>query len=255
MNKTTQEQFAELIALTQLHITQEYAKSDWINSDTETVQFFKGLKKAVSKPIVELPKPPISKKPMIVKEESAPKITEEKPKAQPIKPSKFELEPVQEVTQVDFNEMRQILAQHFPQQVVLDEIPNHNEAKASFLIPEVVVLALNENAKYHAFLSNLSKAINRQIAPAELLSAQVWEKGENWEEFLKSEKLRLVIVSDRTLHALPNLMKLYRENAKMAKQYLGRVPVQLLPDIGVYFQRPQLKVDLWKAIQKVASSQ
>lgn len=166
----------------------------------------------------------------------------------------FELDPILEVAATDLSEMRKIVTEKLPMQPILDDVPSDQEAKkinsawqTEVFIPAVVILSCNEVSKQKAFLNNIVCAIQHNLAPAALFSAQKFEL-DGWNTLLQAKELRLIIASDYAIHALPGLMKHYREVQKQGKFYLDKVPLCLLSDVSLYFKEPHLKLPLWKAI-------
>lgn len=178
---------------------------------------------------------------------------------QPIKTSKkkselFTLEPMLESASSDFSEIRKIVTERFSTLTLLDDIPSdagarkiNNAWQAEIVISEVVILSFNEAFKQKAFLNNMAWAICQHLAPASVLSAQKFEL-DGWNALLQAKELRLIIASDYAIHAMPGLMKHYREAQKQGKFYLDKVPLCLLSDLSLYLKEPHLKLPLWKAI-------
>lgn len=280
MTKSAQQQYKELLALCQIHLSQEFPSNCWIPIDPATYATFK--RSAPPKPAEEkkapipvptqinpLPLPSPVKTathtpPPPVKEAPPEKITAPAPqkvsakvvveeKRIPTTPSsQLTLDPVKTLTTVDLSDIRKIIAEKFPQQQILDAIPSDEEArrvhsawKLAATVPAVVVLSFNESSNEKAFLQKMTSAIEQKLAPAAVISAQGIE---DWDHFLKSKGLRLIIASTHGLEAVPEAMKHYREFPKQARSQLGKVALCPLPDISLYLREPQLKHALWSAI-------
>lgn len=276
------EQYAELVALTQLFLLREFSIKDKQITDPQTYTFFKTQlpKEPIQCPSIQPvsikttpPKPTVNSMPLTPPSPiaSLPPIT---PPPEPAKPepqiekpiapapmikknSVIAFEPLPHPVPVDFHEIKQIFKEHFSHYPILEEIPSDQQAKTiknawqiEQNIPPIIILSFNEQEKSRAFLHAIADAISRHLAPARVLSGPQIEKEKKWDLVLKSKELRLVIASDYGLYLLPELMKCYKEAPKQAKHYLYQTPLLLLSDLTLYLKEPQLKPLLWKAICK-----
>lgn len=297
-----QEQYAELLALTRLHLTQHYEAKAAKMTDLDTYTFFRRCaqqqKEQSSKPssaphpsaapttqtkqgspppmrpplppklsqievvsktvsispdkehktILSHPIEPIPEKKIATQENTAAENKEKKLK------SLFELEPLQPAAKVDFGDIQNIIAEHFPAQKILHEIPSDAAVKIHPLdhviaSAEVLILSFSEDPQQMEFLMKLANAICVRLkSRAEVISARDLEHESQWGTLLKSKALRLVIASGHLIHAYPKLMQHYREEPKKAKFYVGKIPLCLYSDISLYFKEPALKLSLWKSV-------
>ena len=152
----------------------------------------------------------------------------------------------------DFTEMRTFFKEKLPNVLLSETIADDSEAKIlaqRWKAPpaEIVVLSFSDHPREKAFLTNLSFALNQCFGSAKLISATKVEEEKGWDQLLKAKNLRLVIASHNSLHALPELMKLYHEEAS-GKHKLGRTQLFLLSDLSLYMQQPSLKASLWREL-------
>lgn len=271
---TTQEQYAELLALTQLHLLQEFALTEWVEADPKTQAFFQAdiKKQAIPVPVapvhiaketIPVPVKPAAPPPVKTKAQTP---IQKVPEAKPV----VEVPPKQEQKQVlweelktppqeyNLNETKRILKEKYPGQAIIEEIPNDAEAKRissswkqADLITDVVILSFDTNPKHCELLENVAKALVKYHVPAQVCMADKFESQSTWSELLKTKHLRLVIANGSGVHGMAGLMKHYREVAKTGKCYLDQVPLYLLPDLSLYWKEPHLKMELWKALRQI----
>lgn len=166
----------------------------------------------------------------------------------------FALEPLPPTPMIDLSDIRQIVAERFPTQKILNEIPSDAVARIKESLgetspPEVLILSFSKEPKQQAFLMNVAKAIQLLLKlNAQVISATQWEQEAQWDQQLNSSSLRLVIANDDGMRALPKFMQHYHEESNSAKCYAGKVPLCLLSDIALYFKEPKLKLSLWKTL-------
>ncbi len=161
-------------------------------------------------------------------------------------------------TPTDFTEMRRFFSEKFPNVALIEKIADDSEAKAlaqRWKAPpaEIVILSFSDHAPEKVFLTNLSVTLNQSFGSAKLISAAKIEEEKGWDQLLKAKNLRLVIASLNSLHALPELMKFYHEEAT-GKHKLGRTQLFLLSDLSLYMQQPSLKASLWRALVQQVSN-
>lgn len=246
-------EFAELLAWTKLYLLQEHPHVK-LNTTSQS------LLPPTPSPVKPESPPAQPQEPIAVK-------TIEPPKPPPVAQlpqqksestrSKFlTLEPLPPAPELDLSDVRTLVAEHFPALKTVNTIPSDEEAKRitsawkqSSVIPAYIILSFDEPDKHRAFLENISRAIQATLGPAQIMSAQKIENENGWTGLLRSSDLRLIIASDRHIRALPGLMAHYRESSRDGEHYLGKVRLQLLPDLSIYWQQPRLKEALWKAIK------
>lgn len=272
------ERYAELVALTQLYLLQEFSLTERVTAGTEGYAYFKeyAMQKkgqSVSKPV------PVSQPVRQIVQEAPKLLTEPVPQAdEPIpqqqatsfpkektasvKPKSasktFEPELTARETEIDLEDIRKIVQERYPGQKIVKEIPSDAEAKAineawksETIIPEVMILSFEESPLQYAFLQNIAKAITMFYTPAAVIRAEKLAQEKGWEKVLQTKNLKLIISTGHNVHGSPELHKHYKEAQKQAKHFLGSVPLFLLSDIAHYFKNPQLKVTLWKDLCEI----
>jgi hypothetical protein len=172
----------------------------------------------------------------------------------------FQLDPLQPAAMIDLNDIRQIVAERFPAQKILDEIPSDAAAKrkvgVSNITPaEVLILSFSQDPKQQAFLNNVANAIGLLLKlNAQVINAVRWEQEAQWDRELDAGILQLVIANGEHIHTLPKLIQHYREerkesdNSNETKYYVAKTPLCLLSEVSLYFKDPKLKASLWKSI-------
>lgn len=158
---------------------------------------------------------------------------------------------------VQFAPLQAVFQKMFPQIALCSEIPSDVRAKniahrwkTKNQVAPISVLHLNEPPKQKALLCEIVKAIDVSFGSTRLIDAEAIEKEKQWETFLLSETLQLVIVCDYTLWQLTDLARHYKEAPAQSIRTLGNIPLLLLPDLSLYLKDPLLKRSLWKAICK-----
>ncbi|MEI8365951.1 MAG: hypothetical protein WCF65_05995 [Parachlamydiaceae bacterium] len=200
----------------------------------------------------------------------------------------FAIEPPPPPKAIELHDLRKIILEKLPHMQLLDNIPDDSEWKKTAIISsdkyktaEVILLTLRDCAKVSstsrqsqspdaqvnftqslndtpvntAFLANIAKALEAYGTTALVCHAAKIEQEKGWEEFLKSDKLRLVIATSGCLYTLPEMQKYHREIQKTARHYLGNCPLLLLSDISFYLTEPPLKHSLWNAIKELLTPQ
>jgi hypothetical protein len=158
---------------------------------------------------------------------------------------------------LNFTSLKAAFQKAFPHIAVLDDIPSDAMAKkiasrwkTKNQIAPISILHFSEPPKQKALLCEIAKAIDISFGPARLINAETIEKEKQWETFLASETIKLVIACDYTLWQLSDLLRHYKEIPAQQMRTLGNVPLLLLPDLSLYLKDPLLKRSLWKAICK-----
>jgi hypothetical protein len=175
----------------------------------------------------------------------------------------FILEPLIAPPAKDLREFWKLCSTLFPGWTLCETIPSDAIAQKhknawlnNQMMTPVIILAFHDEEKQFAFLKNIAKAISLCLAPACVVSAQRWEKENDWENILNSSHLRLIIACDYGLYLQPKLMRFYREAPQQNKHFLNQIPLLLLSDLSLYLKEPQLKPLLWRAIcNEFAASQ
>ena len=274
-------QYADLLALTQLYLFQEYSLQERIFADSKSYEEFKKFalkqkgsqpptiqpQKMLQKPATEpfSPPQPIKKTTPLVQPTA--EVTAPAPKVIPPKIEEaaakenvsqfFVLEPLETIQAMELDDFRTLIREKFPSQVI-DEIPSDTEArnishawKHTQIFPEVILLSFHEADKQRLFLENICLAIEAYGIKASVLSAIQFEQENSWNNLLTAKGLRLILANNYALHTLSGLLKHYKEIPKKGQQYLGKIPLLFLSDLALYLKEPFLKPSLWNAIQEI----
>lgn len=179
-------------------------------------------------------------------------------------PPKIEMPPPEEkppVLEDPFLDVRKVWGKIQPNVPILEEAPSDEIAKkiaerwkTKNAVAEISILSYHEPPVQKALLEEIAKAINILLAPAQIVQAEPIEKEKQWETFLSTKSLKLMVACDYTLWQLGNLMQHYRENPSQKTRKLGSIPIFLLPDLSLYLKDPLLKRSLWKALCQTISS-
>jgi len=110
--------------------------------------------------------------------------------------------------------------------------------------PAIPILFQGE--AYRSLLANIAKAIDTTYGSSRLV--EVKEK-KQWDLFLESENLKLIIAPDALIFETKELLPFYKENPGKKTKTLGNIPLLLLPDLSLYYKDPYLKRALWNVIK------
>lgn len=277
---TPSEKYTELVALTKLHLLQEYDLSDWKYADPQTFLFLKqyAQQSRPQNPVVSTPPnvkpvqqvmPPPSAPPVVKQIQPTPEPKQKEKPEQKNKPEvkeektishleskAYELQKPSEPTTQDFNDIKQFLREK--NQTIVEQIPSDEEAKKisnnwklSDKHPKVAIVTDESDATSNAFLTNMAKAIQTQLAPAVIISTIMLRDEKNIEKLLGSATLKLIIIAPSTLKLLPHLMKKFREESK--KQFLGNIPLCVIAETKEFEKNPKLKIALWNHLKQLFS--
>ncbi|NGX41942.1 MAG: hypothetical protein K940chlam7_00216 [Chlamydiae bacterium] len=255
------EDFADLLAMTEIHLLQEYSRKDWLLTDRETYEYFKefssknrpapSAQKAPKAP----PPPVIPKSPAIQKPPPPPRkpIPPKKPTPEAPKPEQkkepltsstpIELHPPSSPKAAEFADIHKILTTKVPSQKIIDSIPDDTHAKSVLnqwqkkdQNLEVIILCSDKETSHLTFLANLAKAIEVHFCSASVIST----KDQKLEQLLNTPELKLVICTEKNVTSLGD----------------SKAPILRLQDLEEYLKDPQLKAGLWKELceVKLASS-
>ena len=100
-------------------------------------------------------------------------------------------------------------------------------------------------------LRELPRLSTRFMAPLILLKSRLKKK---WDLFLESDNLKLIITTDTFIFGNKVLLPFYREVPQQKKRMLGKTPLLLLPDFGLYYKNPHLKRSLWNMLCNTINS-
>lgn len=177
------------------------------------------------------------------------------PAQKDLAPKKELAAPVRGIESPSFSMMKTLLAKIAPELAIFDTVPSDEIAKkiatrwkTKNQSAPISVLSGNELPQYKKFLEEIAAALDVYFGPARIVQADPIEKEKQWEPFLASEGLKLIVVCDATLWQLQNLRQFYKETPTQGTRTLGKIPLCLLPDLSLYFKDPLLKRSLWKAL-------
>lgn len=131
---------------------------------------------------------------------------------------------------------------------VLDDIKAKERLKRGVCLYATAILVFEKDREKLNFLKNLEKTVSNKFLPAKLYDGNTIEKENDWESFLSSKSLKLIIATDHEIFHAKNLMKLYKELPNQSKRMVKDIDLFLLPDINLYFKQPILKRSLYKAL-------
>lgn len=254
MNETKSE-LLELIALTELHLFQEYEKGSWLTVERDSYESLKNFAKKATppkpappqtKPSAPQQKPltpnnqkttlPSSKIPLLEKEPEKKEFSPPHPKEEPKTPPSpklptFDLHELASPNVDDFKEMRKMIARLFPHLSILD-LPPESPEKNDPHLTQVVILFSDERPSDLLFLQNLAQAIRISLH----LSVSLLHAEKDIEKEFHPNLPKLLICHENAL-----------EKLHKSSHQLSRILVPTLKEIE---NNPFLKADLWKKICK-----
>jgi hypothetical protein len=290
---TLKKQYAELLALTQLYLFQEYTLQKRLCVDIGAHEVFKqyalsqkappteitqaSLPQASMEPfqVASAPIPPPAPKTLPPASQKSQKVLQDTPLKEPANErpmakapdsqkeikqeavtSAFKLEPLESPPPVNLSDFRAIFSEKFPGQPILDQLPDDQSARVRTWerdMSSIEVLILS----FHE-TTKYRQFLNHLRVAVESLGMRaavlaVREQERDFDHLLKNKNLRMIIACANILFARPDLMKHYKEAPKKGRQYLGAVPLLLLSDLSVYFKEPSLKMSLWTALLPLAA--
>jgi len=159
------------------------------------------------------------------------------------------------VEKKELNEMRLVLEKTFPEMALRETILDDAHAKKmsrlweeTYLSAQIVVIAFGEVGAGLEFLKNVVDAIDRLIAPAQLIDGAALEKEQGWDLLLNSPSLKGVLCSPWSSWKSTSLSKYYKQNAVSQEQFLGSQKLLLLESSLSYLKNPDRKRKLWQLI-------
>lgn len=154
-----------------------------------------------------------------------------------------------------FSSIRKLMQKIDPNFPILDQIPNDqiakkiaNRWKTKNQAAPFSILSAFETKEQRRFLESIAVALDIYFSPSKLIDAEKIEKENQWESFLSTQGLEMILISDAALWQLPHLKAFYKENPSQGTRFLQKVPLFLLPDISLYFKDPRLKRSLWNSL-------
>ncbi len=224
---------------------------DYLREAAKTTPYLFATKEDVLHfaPRQEKPKPiaPTSPLPLPIKRVEAPPKIE----AAPAPPPK----PVAAVERKQLSEMRLAIEKAFPGLVLRETIPDDGQAKKmsrlweeTYLSAQIVVIAFGEVGAGLEFVKNVANAIDRLIAPAQLIEGAALEKERGWDLLLNSPSLKGILCSPWSSWKSTSLSKYYKQNGATQEQFLGPHKLLLLEPSLSYLKNPERKRILWQLI-------
>jgi len=197
--------------------------------------------------------PPKQERDAVVEKKTPP--VQEKPKA-----PDFYSTPSTSSSQLDLSEIKQSFLKLFPSLSLLETLPDDKRAKQiaerwryKNQAIEISILHYKQTKEEKQLLENIAKALDIYFLPCRLIDAEPIEKENQWDFFLASDRLKIVISSDFCLFSQHQLMKYYKETPATSEYFLNEKPLFLLPALSLYLKTPLLKASLWKSLkQKIA---
>ncbi len=228
-----------------------------ILASPEDATYFRSLVKTKPAPRIVVPSPPPKQEPIqFPKKQEEPLPVETTPE-----PVQWQKKEKIKTESLSFAPLKALFKKVFPKTSILDEIPNDtmakkiaNRWKTKNQVAPISILYTHEPTKQNDLLKQIVKAIDIHFGPANLINAETIEKENQWDAFLSSGELKLVIACDYTLWQLHGLMAHYKEIPAKQTRTLKDVPLFLLPDLSLYLKDPLLKRSLWKALCKICPS-
>lgn len=200
-------------------------------------------------PKKEIPKPPAPPPKKIIVEAPVVQQKVEEPLLPP--PPK----PVVAIERKQLHEMRHVVEKTFPDMRLRDTIPDDGHAKRmarlweeTYLTAQIVVIAFGEVGPGLEFLRNVTQAIDRLIAPAQLIEGAVLEKQQEWQLLLNSPSLKGILCSPWAAWKTTSLSGYYKQNGATQEQFLAHHKLFLLEPSLVYLKNPDRKRKLWQLI-------
>lgn len=260
---TLTEHYTELLSLAQRYLQQEHVKEEWVFAERQHFLYFKEtaqrqqpLKQQTiavqaAAPVVKpysAPIPPPAPQPKSVEktiepvkapEPVKPKAVVEEKKA-PVVPGYFTPEQLPRTSDVDLSDIRQIVAEKFPQLTIIDEIP---QPGVSSHLADVLLITSGEDPTHLEFLQKVAKAIKDRFCAAEVIKYH-----DNWDAIVSSPHLKLILMAGTELDQLPQLKQYYRELPKHNRQLLGKVPFIPMAEFSAYLTDTKQKSLLWKSV-------
>lgn len=240
-------EYQELISLTKQYLAQEFQNNEyidekppeWIVSELQTYNYFKeyaiqNKNPKIKQAAVVIPapvqqpryEPPVQTKQVVQPE---PKIeimeTPVTNVQKPIEPTPtpvvetekkkgFELEPIKATTPADLSDVKRLVQELFPNQIIIDSIPQNTF--------QVIIISDHTEKHFISFLNNYAKAIDLNLGTSKIMTSK---------KFQESPRL--------------NSLKMIIQATDATISHDGVALLQL-SDLAQYFKEPVLKLELWK---------
>jgi len=275
---TLREQYAELAALCQLYLFQEFHNGDRIPSNIDVYHFFRheaqvrGIRsynirrhtpsRSSPSSVAVMPTPPSVQITSETNSENTPPPATEPSPSQQDKNNKasekpppfnktrlFKLSKPKSLSQDNFEDIKAMIQKLGPKRKILDNIPDDAEAlrikeawRKGGEVPSVMII--DSEAQYQTFLHHIAKAVALQGFSAKVIAATEIERYGCWKKLFNHPEVALIVISEDSMKEIPDLSDLWNQS----KQTLGTKPVLLLSDIATYFSQPRLKATLWSQL-------
>lgn len=253
----------ELLALTKLHLKQEYEHDANIPTDPETHAFFKNYAKVQKKqisydaPVAKEIKqtvnlaPPAYEMPIANPQKKEPIVEKKRPPPPTVDSLKIQTEKIAPNHHQDLSDIQKIMNEQFSHVTIHNAPPEDSQAK-SFAnkwksqpeYPDVLIINFKETSEELTFLANMAKGIQQKLAPADLMPVDKWDAES--EKIFESGRVKLILTSESVIKLLQNMIRIEGE-----ERYLRDIPLLTLNELSSYSRDPQLKMALWKNIQRV----
>ena len=162
----------------------------------------------------------------------------------------LKLEPLPSRLPLSLEMARQYLQKIDPALPFCQTIPNDSEAKqikegwkTRALTPAISILFQDKRSR--TFITHLAKAIDTVYGSCRTIDISF---PPDWDLFLHSKHLKLIIAPEKVIFETPPLLAFYREIPQKQVRTLGPTPLFLLSDFTLYIQKPTLKRSLWNAL-------
>lgn len=156
-------------------------------------------------------------------------------------------------------DIRTILKKVAPSLTLSNSIPSDEKAKKiknawreHAKIPDIALLVTESSSL--SFLKQVAKAIELHFFPSKVIDVKLFEQNNNWDTFLNTANLKMIIAPDSVIWSCKHLMRYYHEFPNKKERYLGKIPLLLLPDPSLYIKDPSLKRSLWNLLCQVLKS-
>lgn len=196
-------------------------------------------------------------------EPTEPTVTEIFPKEQkntsshqPSPIASFPLHPPTPIHKDPMQDIQAVLKKVAPSLIISNSIPSDEKAKKiknawkeHAKIPDITILATQSPSL--SFLTQVAKAIEIHFFPSKVIDVKELEQNNNWDVFLNTTNLKMIIAPDSVIWSCKHLMRYYHEFPNKKERYLGKIPLLLLPDPSLYIKDPSLKRSLWNLLCQV----
>lgn len=190
---------------------------------------------------------------------SSPALREEHKEPRPSasrSPVLFTLHPQKPLHPDPMQDLRALVAKSAPSLKLYDTVPSDKEAKKiksawkeQANVPDIAILGSPHSSL--PFLYQVAKAIELHFFSSRVIEVQHLEESNNWEAFLNTANLKIVITPDAVLWSCKQLMQYYHEFPNKKQRFLGKIPLLLLPDPSLYLKDPSLKRSLWNLLCQI----